>query len=304
MKKIKNLSRSKKEYIGLLGLFIVTIFWGFGFVWVNITVETIRPPYIVGIRMAVASFIMLLVFMPRILKTTKKDIICSIPISIALFLGFTLQTYASEYMTVGKVAFFTGANVVIVPFLAFFIFKSNLRARSFVCAIIAIAGLAILTLEKNFGMKLYDIFGLLCALFFAAHITLVGDASKKVDARILTFWQLFITSILSFSFGLIINEPIHLSSFSSNIILSLIFMGLFSTSIAYMLQNVCQKYTTASKASLVLSLESFTGALLGIIILGEMFSVRLVIGAGLILLAIVISEINLNSIFKTKYDKI
>ena len=292
MKIMKNLSDTKKEYVGLLGLFIVTIFWGFGFVWVDITVNTIRPPYIVGIRMAIASLIMFLIFMPKILKTTKKDILYSTPIGIALFLGFILQTYAAEYMTVGKVSFFTGANVVMVPFLSFFIFKTDLSIKSFLCAIIAIVGLGILALEKDFSIKLYDIFGLLCALFLAMHITLVGNASRKIDAIILTFWQLFIAAILSFAFGFIINEPISISSFSTNVILSLIALGLFSTFIAYALQNICQKYTTASKASLVLSLESFIGAVLGIIILGELFSMRLVVGGGLVLLAIIISEVN------------
>ena len=292
MQIIKNLSDIKKEYVGLFGLFIVTIFWGFGFVWVDITVNTIRPPYIVGIRMAIASLIIFLIFMPKILKTTKKDILYSIPIAIALFLGFILQTYAAEYMTVGKVSFFTGANVVMVPFLSFFIFKTDLSIKSFLCAIIAIVGLGILALEKDFSIKLYDIFGLLCALFLAMHITLVGNAARKIDAIILTFWQLFIAAILSFAFGFIINEPISISSFSTNVILSLIALGLFSTFIAYALQNICQKYTTASKASLVLSLESFIGAVLGIIILGELFSMRLLVGGGLVLLAIIISEIN------------
>ncbi len=64
------------------------------------------------------------------------------------------------------------------------------------------------------------------------------------------------------------------------------------------MQNVCQKYTTASKTSLVLSLETFNGAMLGILILGEIFTFRLVVGGVTILLAIFISEMNMDFLFK------
>lgn len=292
MTKFNNLTAEKKEYIGLAGLLLTTIFWGFGFVFVSTAVEAVRPPYIIGMRMLIASILLFFIFMPKILKTTKLDLIYSIPTAVALFLGFTLQTYAAENMTVGKVAFFTGSNVVIVPFLAFTIFKHRLRIKSFVCAALAIAGIAVFSLNENFTIERYDIFGIMCAFFFAFHIALVGEFSKKIDVLRFTFWQLFFTSILAFSFGIIIGEPISKSQFSGDIIFSIAYLGVFSTCVCYILQNVCQKYTTASKASLVLSLEAFTGATLGIIILGESISIRLVLGAVLIFSAIIISEIH------------
>ncbi len=295
MTKFNDLSTEKKEYIGLAGLLLTTVFWGFGFVFVSTAVDNVRPPYIVGMRMLLASIILFLIFMPKILKTTKKELIYAIPTGIALFLGFTFQTYAAEKMTVGKVAFFTGSNVVMVPFLTFLIFKHKLRIKSFICAALAICGIAVFSLNENFGIERYDIFGIVCAFFFALHIALVGEFSKKTNVLVFTFWQLLFTSIFAFSFGFIIGEPISSNQFTGDIIFSIAYLGIFSTFVCYCLQNVCQKYTTASKASLVLSLEAFTGATLGIIILGEAISIKLIFGAILIFSAIIISEVN----FKT-----
>ncbi len=292
MIKFNNLSAEKKEYVGIAGLFLTTIFWGFGFVFVSTAVDAVRPPYVVGMRMLIASIILFFVFMPKILKTKKQDILYSIPTGVALFLGFTLQTYAAEKMSVGKVAFFTGSYVVMVPFLTFLLFKHKLRIKSFVCAALAICGLAILSLNEHFSIERYDIFGILCALFFALHIAFVDEFVKKTDVLVFTFWQLLFTSVLAFSFGFAIGEPISKEQFSGDIVFSIAYLGVFSTFVCYCLQNVCQKYTTASKASLVLSLEAFTGACLGVIMLGEDVSLRLVFGAILIFSAIIISEVN------------
>ncbi len=292
MIKFNNLSYEKKEYIGLAGLLLTTIFWGFGFIFVSTAVNAVRPPYIVGMRMLIASIILFFIFMPKILKTTKQDFIYSIPTGVALFLGFTFQTYAAENMIVSKVAFFTGSNVVMVPFLAFLLFKHKLRIKSFICAALAICGIAVFSLNSDFSIELYDMFGIVCAFFFALHIALVAEFSKKTNVLVFTFWQLLFTSILAFLFGFIIGEPISVEQFSGDIIFSIAYLGVFSTFVCYCLQNVCQKYTTASKASLVLSLEALTGASLGIILLGESISIRLVFGAILIFSAIIISEVN------------
>ena len=61
--------------------------------------------------------------------------------------------------------------------------------------------------------------------------------------------------------------------------------------IALLLQTVCQKYVPASKASLILSLESVFGCICGIIFLHEALSERILAGFVLIFGAILLSEV-------------
>ncbi len=54
---------------------------------------------------------------------------------------------------------------------------------------------------------------------------------------------------------------------------------------------MANQYTTATKAAIILSTESFFGMVLSVIFLHEVLTGRMIIGAVLILLAILIAEI-------------
>jgi drug/metabolite transporter (DMT)-like permease len=74
-------------------------------------------------------------------------------------------------------------------------------------------------------------------------------------------------------------------------LLYLLYLAIFPTSLAFILQNVCQKYTPASTAAVILSLESFFGALCSVIFLGEIMSLKMILGAALLFGAILLTEL-------------
>jgi drug/metabolite transporter (DMT)-like permease len=59
----------------------------------------------------------------------------------------------------------------------------------------------------------------------------------------------------------------------------------------HLLQSVGQKYTSASLAAVILSLESVFGALAGAIVLHETMSPFAVVGCVIILAAVIISQL-------------
>ncbi len=73
--------------------------------------------------------------------------------------------------------------------------------------------------------------------------------------------------------------------------LSVTYLGIVGTAIAYYLQILCQKYASPTTASIILSLEAVFGAILAMIILGEAFTLRIIVVAIAILVAILISEL-------------
>ena len=70
----------------------------------------------------------------------------------------------------------------------------------------------------------------------------------------------------------------------------MLYLGLGSTMIAFLLQNVCQKYTTPTSASLFLSLESVFGVLCSVLFLKEYLTLRMMAGCVLIFAAITMAE--------------
>ena len=74
----------------------------------------------------------------------------------------------------------------------------------------------------------------------------------------------------------------------------MLYLALACTALSLLLQNVGQKYTNPSSASLILSLESVFGVLFGVIFFHEILNLRLITGFVLIFAAIVISETELS----------
>lgn len=72
-----------------------------------------------------------------------------------------------------------------------------------------------------------------------------------------------------------------------------IHLGVFSTTIAYLLQTFAQKRVTETKTAIILSMEAVWGMVFSMLFLHEFISIRMLVGAIIILLAIIISEARL-----------
>lgn len=283
-----------KEMLGSLGMFTTALIWGYSFVAVKIIVNYIPTFYLVAFRMLTAAIIMSLVFFKKMKITDKKDIIISIPVGLALFAGFALQTYSATIIPASKTAFYTGAYVVFIPFLVWIIYKKRPHLSAFIAVFIAAIGLALLTLQNFNGVEIGDFFAILGAVMFAIHLILIDNAVSKMSSVRLTIIQMYVAGIVSLTFGVFTSELPAISSLSTETIFSFLYLAIGATALAYLLQNVCQKFVAPGKASLILSLESFLGAMCGIIFLHEPLTINFAIGGFCILGAIGICEIGNN----------
>ena len=77
---------------------------------------------------------------------------------------------------------------------------------------------------------------------------------------------------------------------STKTILALMYIAVFCTLLAVLLQTACQRHVAPAKASLIMSLESVFGALSGIFFLGEPVTSRTVFGCLLIFGSIFLAE--------------
>ena len=284
-----------KERLGTIGIFLTALIWGYSFVAVKVVVQEIEPFYLVGFRNLAGGIFLSLIFFKRMKKITKRDILLSIPVGAALFLGFFLQTMSSKFITASKVAFFTGSYVIFIPFLAWVLYKKRPHIAAFIAAVITVIGLYLLTSFDGLGsIKAGDLFALLCAVVFAVHLILIDKMLEYVDGIIMASLQLIVAGIISLSAGIITSTPFDINAVSRESIYSIIYLAIGATGIAYLLQTVSQKYVNPNKAGIILSLESFLGALGGIIFMKDPLTVNFVIGGICMISAIFICEIGSN----------
>ena len=76
--------------------------------------------------------------------------------------------------------------------------------------------------------------------------------------------------------------------------LAVLYLGVVSTTITYLLQTVSQKYVDETKSAIILSMEAVFGTVFSVILLHEQVTVRMIIGSVLILSAVLVSEVQLS----------
>ena len=104
------------------------MYGGWGFVGTKLSLDGgLTPLQLITIRFLIASIFINLIFYKRIKENISKEAIkCGAILGAFLFIAFVVQTIGLVYTTPSKNAFLTAVNVVIVPFIGFFIYRRKL----------------------------------------------------------------------------------------------------------------------------------------------------------------------------------
>ena len=205
-----------------------------------------------------------------------------------LFCGTSLQQLGIVTTTAGNAGFITCLYVVLVPLVGFaFGRKSGLLIWA--GAILALAGLYVLSIGSGFKMAPGDVLELLGAFFWTMHILVVGRFGGRMNGLELAIGQYAVCSILSLACALGFESAPFAGTIAAAI--PILYGRIFSTGVAFTLQIFAQKSAHPAHASIILSMESLFAAIGGIILLGEPLTSRLAIGGLLMLAGTVISQL-------------
>ena len=274
-----------KKYIGEIGLFLTAIVWGMGFVGTKLSLDGgLTPLQLITIRFLIASIFINLIFYKRIKENISKEAIkCGAILGAFLFIAFVVQTIGLVYTTPSKNAFLTAVNVVIVPFIGFFIYRRKLDRIGVISSLLTLIGIGILSLEKDLSINIGDFLTIICAFGYALHIFFTGEFTKKHDPIVLTGVQFTVTFVLSLIVQILLGE----GSLNANI------KG-YIGALAFLVQTICQKRVDGIKTAIILSTEAVFGTLFSIILLHEVVTGRMIIGSMIIFTSIIMSETKLS----------
>ena len=280
-------------------LLTTAIIWGFAFVAQRVGMDYIGPFLFNGIRFALGCLVLLPLVVrkdngndprparddPRRVKTL---VVGSAVAGLMLFGGASLQQVGLVYTTAGKAGFITGLYVVIVPLLALF-WGQRTTMGTWTGAILAAVGLYFLSMSQQFTIAFGDFLVLLCAVFFAGHVLIIGWLSPKMNSYRLAFIQYAACSLLSLIVA-VLYENISMNSIVQAAI-PILYGGVMSVGIAYTLQIIGQRQAHPAHAAIILSLESVFAALGGWLLLNETMSLRQMGGCALMLFGMLLSQL-------------
>ncbi len=280
-------------------LLLTAAIWGFAFVAQRVGMDYVGPFTYNGVRFALGSVSLIpLIYVNTLRRPEKKAAVEGMGVreiamggclaGVCLFMGASLQQIGLVYTTAGKAGFVTGLYVILVPLMGL-IWKQRPGGGTWVGAVLAVIGMYLLCVTESFTVAKGDFLVFLGAFFWAAHVLILGWLSRKINALILALMQFSACSLLSLIVAFSV-ETVTLTGLM-NAAIPIIYGGMFSVGVAYTLQVVAQKSAPPSHAAILLSLESVFAAFGGWLMLDEVLSYRGIIGCGLMLAGMLLSEL-------------
>ena len=298
-------------------MLLAAAIWGFAFS-AQKNLADIPPLTVIWLRNIIASvFLFILIpLLDKIRKTdrrlfkkklvpdfNKREIIGGACCGVVLATASAFQQYGiADGTDAGKSAFITALYVVIVPIIGLF-----LRRRPSVNVLIgiplAVIGFYLLCINGEFTIAPSDLLVLVCAFIFALHIIVIDAFGDGTDGVRLSCVQFFVAFVCTLAISFIAEGVPNIGAIfaSAPALLSIVYLGVMSSGVAYTLQIVGQKGFDPSLASIILSLESVFGVIGGALLHGEVMSAKEYIGCIIVFSAVIISQLDFEKI--TKKDK-
>ena len=277
-----------------LVLLLAAAIWGGGFVAQSTAMASIGPLWFVGLRFAIATIVVLPFVWLEARKATKplgrraKLGFCAV--GLVLFAGASTQQVGLLTTTVTNSSFLTGLYVVFVPVISVIVFRRYPHWIIWPAALLALAGIFLLSGGRLDRLTSGDLLSILCAFFWAIQILLAGlFVSESGRPLALSVTQFAVCSLCCLAVAAI-TEPISFAAISGSLA-EILYVGIVSSGLAFVLQVIGQRYTTAPQAAIMLSSEALFGSLLGALVLGETLPSAGYIGCAMLFAAMLLVEI-------------
>ena len=281
----------KKELIADGLLLLTALIWGSAFAVVKNTLDSFPPAAIIAMRDAIATALTAVAVRRHLHRLTRGDVARGALVGLLLSAAYIVQTIGLSYTTASKNAFLTAVYVMLVPFFSMALFGQRLRKANFVAAALMLLGIGLLSLDgESGGLNVGDFLTLVCGALFAGHIIAVERCQRRTDAYALIVLQFGFCAVYALAYALVFERGMPLT-FNAGSVGGLLYLAIFSTTIAMSLQNIGQSMAPASHASILLSLESVFGVVFSCLLLGERVTARMLLGFAVIFAALMVSEL-------------
>ncbi len=300
---------------------LAALIWGTAFVAQDLCADVIDTFSFNAVRSYIAVVVLLIIIFifdkakkekmeltPAEKKQSRRDLLvggfcCGTALAIA---SNFQQAGIAAGTEAGKAGFLTALYVVLVPLFGLF-FRRKVSLPVWIAVVLAVASLYLLCIKGEFSLAMGDLLVLVCAICFAIHILVIDRFTGKVDGIKLSCVQFFVAAVWAtiakvvctlLGLGGIGDTSVATSIFAVPdwagiwaCILPILYVGVFSSGVAYTLQILAQKDSNPTVVTILLSLESVFAVIAGAIILHQQMTPREYFGCVLMMIAVILAQI-------------
>ena len=284
---------AKKYFFLIIGMTI--IFWAFAFPLIKIGLEELSPVNLTIMRLLVACivFLILLLTIPnKFSKIHKKDIL---PIFLLGFTGIIIYhlglNYGEQYISASAASLIIATIPIFVVILAVIFLKEKITLKIVLGIILSLVGVVIISIvgKPDIPIEIKYVSGAFAVLIGA----LVGAGYTVAGKKMLSRYSALSLTVYAFLFGSIGLIPfINNSLFEEVVAMSVtgwsvvIFLGICSTVISYVLWYVALEIKSASKISVYLYFIPVLSTIISYILFQDKITWLFIFGGALVILGL------------------
>ncbi len=282
---------SRVTLLATIALLAITATWGSTFFLIHDLLDRLPVPDFLALRFAIATVAMLVVA-PRAVGRLSPERRRHAVVLGALY-GFAqiLQTTGLAHTAASVSGFITGMYVVLTPLLAAVLLRTRINGLTWVAVLVAVGGLGVLTLGdvgSGLGLGYGEAVTLVSAALYALHIVGLGAWSTAADALGMSILQCLVIAavcaVAAVPDGLTL--PTRAADWAS-----VVYMALVAGALALLAQTWAQAHLPPTRSAIIMSMEPVFAALFAVLLGGEDATVRMLLGGGLVLAAMLIVEL-------------
>jgi drug/metabolite transporter (DMT)-like permease len=268
-------------------LLVVTASWGSTFDLIEDLLDRVPVLDFLAVRFAIASVAMVLVAPRAVARLSARSRRHALVLGGLYGVAQILQTAGLATTAASVSGFITGMYVVATPLFAAVLLHTRITGTTWAAVALATSGLGVLTLE-GLAIGYGEALTLVAALIYALHIVGLGAWSRREEAVGMAIVQIMVITVVCF----VATAPdgIELPATSGDW-LAVVYMAVVAGALAMVGQTWAQAHLPPTRTAIIMTTEPVFAAFFAVLLGGEQVTARMLLGGGLVVLAMVAVEL-------------
>jgi drug/metabolite transporter (DMT)-like permease len=264
-----------------LAMLATAAVWGGSFVLMKDAIVQQDVYSFLSTRFVLAALLMI-AYRPTVFRgLSSRFIKQGVLAGVLLSGGYIFQTLGLAKTTVSNTGFITGMYLVFTPLISLIILKRKVLLVQWFAVAIAMIGLIFIS-YNGISIGTGEILVLISALAFGAHFVALGEWSNGKNTYALTLIQILTVSAIATVCAFINGFEVPPSA---SVWQAIAFTAVFATFLAFLVQTKAQSVMSATVASVLLAMETPFAVVLGVLILNDPLTLRIIVGGSLVMIA-------------------
>lgn len=273
---------------------LAVLLWGLSFSAGKIAYQQLNVFELTLMRLGIAS----LCFFPALVYDVHKNgIPCKKDLLLLTFVGFfaflatlLLQFLGLTYVDASVASITAGLEGTFVMIISYLVLKQKpSKSNCFVASISMIGLIIVIGIPEQ--TKITGVFLIMMANVCAGISTVAQKPLfENISVLGITSWTVII-SFLIISLGIPFFEVTNMEYYTNKTWMALLLLSVGATVIAYLLSTLCLKHLSTNRSAQFMVMEPIVGVFAAVILLGEAFTINIIIGTTLVVIAMAVNSL-------------